>query len=126
MPNHEAGAPNLLLPRPPQGDGKKVLCDRIAALSAKFPRYGYWRITRQLQAEGITINHKAVASLMRQAGLQVRPLRKFVRTTDSDHDGPIFPNLARGIRPTGPNQLWAGDFRYIRIAAYFVYLLILV
>ncbi len=60
------------------------------------------RITRQLHAEGMIVNHKAVARLMRQNGLQVRPLRKFVRTTDSDHDGPSFPNLARGFRPTGP------------------------
>jgi putative transposase len=50
------------------------------------------------------VNHKAVARLMGQNNLQVRPWRKFVRTMDSDHDGPIFPNLARGFRSTGPNQ----------------------
>jgi putative transposase len=55
----------------------------------------------------------------------VRPLRKFVRTTDSDHDGPIFPNLARGFRPTGPNQLWVGDITYIRITAGFVYMAVI-
>ena len=62
---------------------------------------------------------------MRQNGLQVRPLRKFVRTTDSDHDRPIFPNFARGFRPTGPNQLWVGDITYIRIVAGFVYLAVI-
>jgi putative transposase len=73
----------------------------------------------------MVVDHKAVARLMRQTGLQVRPLRKFVRTTDSDHDGPIFPNLARGFRPTGPNQLWVGDITYIRIASGFVYLAVI-
>jgi putative transposase len=92
-----------------QAAEKKVLCDRIEALCAEFPRDGYRRITRQLHAEGMGVNHKTVARLMRENGLQVRPLRKFVRTTDSDHDGPIFLNLARGFRPTGPNQLWVGD-----------------
>ena len=62
---------------------------------------------------------------MHESGLQVRPLRKFVRTTDSDHDCPIFPNLTRGLRPTGPNQLWVGDITYIRIAAGFVYLAVI-
>jgi hypothetical protein len=81
---------------------KKVLRDRIEALCAESPRDGYRRITRQLHAEGMIVNHKAVAHLMRQHGLQVRPLRKFVRTTDSDHDGPIFPNLARGFRSNLP------------------------
>ena len=48
-----------------------------------------------------------------------------MRTTDSNHDGPIFPNLARGFCPTGPNQLWVGDVMYIRIAAGFVYLAVI-
>jgi putative transposase len=52
---------------------KKVLRDRIEALCAESPRDGYRRITRQLHAEGMIVNHKAVARLMRQHGLQVRP-----------------------------------------------------
>ena len=108
-----------------QAAEKKVLCDRIEALCAEFPRDGYRRITHRLRAEGMVVNHKAVARLMRQNGLQVRPLRKFVRTTDSDHDGPIFPNLARGFRPTGPYQLWVGDITYIRIVSGFVYLAVI-
>ena len=104
---------------------KKVLHDRVEALCAEFPRDGYRRITHQLRAEGMIVNHKAVARLMRQNGLQVRPLRKFVRTTDSDHDGPIFPNLIRSFRPSGPNQLWVGDITYIRITAGFVYLAVI-
>ena len=104
---------------------KMALRQRIEALCDEFPRGGYRRITHQLRAEGTVANHKAVARLMRQNGLQVRPLRKFVRTTDSNHDGPIFPNLARGFHPTGPNQLWVGDITYIRIPAGFVYLAVI-
>ena len=59
---------------------------------------------------------------MHDNGLQVRPLRRFVRTTDSDHNGPIFPNLVREFVPTMPNQLWVADFSYIAIAKGFVYL----
>ena len=58
--------------------------DRIVALCDEFPRYGYRRVTAQLKAEGNTINHKAVSRIMRKNGLQVRPLRRFVRTTHSD------------------------------------------
>jgi putative transposase len=73
-----------------QAAEKKAVRDRVEALCGEFPRDGYRRITRHLHAEGMIVNHRAVACLMRQNGLQVRPLRKFVRTTDSDHDGPIF------------------------------------
>jgi len=46
---------------------------------------------------------------MGEQDLRVRPKRRFVVTTDSDHDGPIFPNLAKGLAPTGPDQLWVAD-----------------
>jgi transposase InsO family protein len=56
---------------------------------------------------------------------QVRPLRRFVRTTQSDHENPIFPNLAQGFTPTGPDQLWVADFTYVAIAAGFVYVAVI-
>jgi transposase InsO family protein len=66
------------------------------ALRDAFPRYG---VTAQLKVEGTTINHKALSLIMRENGLRVRPLRRFVRTTGSDHDNLIFPNLAAAFRP---------------------------
>ncbi len=74
---------------------KAALHERIMALCAEFPRYGYRRITHQLRAEDLVVNHKAASRFIRQQSLQVRPLRKFVSPTDSTHDCPIFPNLAR-------------------------------
>src|SRR5438045_9013854 len=59
---------------------EKALRERIVAVCEEFPRYGYRRVTHQLRAEGMSINHKAVARIMRESGLQVRPLRRFVRT----------------------------------------------
>jgi len=104
---------------------KIVLHQRIAELTAEFPRYGYRRVTHQLQDEGRSVNHKAVARIMRENGLQVRPLRRFVRTTQSEHENPIFPNLARDFIPTGPNQLWVSDLTYVAIAAGFVYVAVI-
>jgi putative transposase len=101
---------------------KIIVRDRIVALCDEFPRYGYRRVTAQLKAEGTLINHKTVSRIMRANGLQVRPLRRFVRTTDSDHNGPIFPNLVREFVPTMSNQLWVADLSYIAIAKGFVYL----
>src|SRR5437016_12176061 len=60
--------------------------------------------------------------LMKENGLSVRPRRRFIATTDSDHDGPVFPNLAKNIVPTNLNQLWVADITYIAIATGFVYL----
>jgi putative transposase len=101
------------------------LVARIHAICAEFPRYGYRRVTAQLKAEGERVNHKRVSRIMREQDLRVRPKRRFVTTTDSDHDGPIFPDLAKDLAPSGPDQLWVADLTYIRILSGFVYLAVI-
>ena len=101
------------------------LVARIHAICAEFPRYGYRRVTAQLKAEGERVNHKRVSRIMREQDLRVRPKRRFVTTTDSDHDGPIFPDLAKDLAPTGPDQLWVADLTYIRVLSGFVYLAVI-
>ena len=98
------------------------LVERIKAICAEWPSYGYRRVTAELHATGCLVNHKKVMRLMQEKELSVRPRRRFVATTDSDHDGPIFPNLAKDVLPAGPNQLWVADITYIAIAVGFVYL----
>ena len=63
--------------------------------------------------------------LMREEGLQVRPRRRFVRTTDSDHDGPIFPDRAKDMAPSGPDRLWVADITYIPTLSGFLYLAVI-
>jgi putative transposase len=101
------------------------LVARIHAICAEFPRYGYRRVTAQLKAEGERVNHKRVARIMREQDLRVRPKRRFVVTTDSGHDGPIFPNLAKDMVPSDPDQLWVADLTYIRLLSGFVYLAVI-
>src|SRR3546814_3494510 len=62
---------------------------------------------------------------MREHGLQPKVRRRYVATTDSDHDGPIFPNRARDMALAGPNQLWVSDITYVAITAGFVYVAVI-
>jgi putative transposase len=98
------------------------LVERMREVCAEWPAYGYRRVTAELHGEGRLVNHKKVMRLMKENGLTVRSRRRFVMTTDSNHDGPIFPNLAESIVPTDLNQLWVADITYIAIATGFVYL----
>lgn len=109
-------------PRGRDRDDQAPLTARIEALCGEYPRYGYRRVTAQLGHEGWKVNHKRVARIMRERGLCVKPRRRWVRTTNSEHDNPIFPNLARDFTAEGPNELWVADITYIRIRATFVYL----
>lgn len=54
-----------------------------------------------------------------------KPKRHFVRTTDSRHDLPIYPNLARVMTLTGINELWVADITYIRLLKEFIYLAVI-
>ena len=48
--------------------------------------YDSRRITRALRRRGVNVAHGPVERLTRQDGLQARPGRRFVRTTDSSHE----------------------------------------
>lgn len=84
-------------------------------------RYGYRRVTRELRARGMIVNHKRVARLMRLDNLLAVQPRSFVVTTDSDHDYEVCLNLARRLTLTGIDQLWVADITYIRLSSEFVY-----
>jgi transposase InsO family protein len=71
------------------------------------------------------VNHKRVLRLMRADNLLCLRKRAFVRTTDSDHELPVYPNLARELQVTGLNQLWVADITYIRLVLEFVYLAVI-
>ncbi len=47
--------------------------------------------------------------------------RRFVATTDSDHDLLIFPHRRDELVVDGPNQLWVADLTDVAIVAGFVY-----
>jgi putative transposase len=50
-------------------------------------------------------------------GRQPALRRRFVATTDSNHDAPIFPDRARKLAVVDrPNQLWVADLTYVAIA----------
>jgi len=85
-------------------------------------RYGYRRVTAELHARGLRVNHKRVARLLREDNLLAIRGRKFVTTTDSDHELEVYVNLAARMQTTAPNQLWVADITYIRLPHEFVYL----
>lgn len=94
----------------------------IDDIQDEFAGYGYRRVTLELRRRGHQVNHKRVSRVMKAAGQGVKPRRRFVRTTDSDHDLPVFPNLYRNVIPAKPDTVWVGDITYIRIATGFCYL----
>jgi transposase InsO family protein len=78
-----------------------VLRDRLTDLAATRRRFGYRRLHALLRREGVSVNHKRLYRIYREAGLSVRRRRR--RRGVSALRQPL-------TLPTTPNQVWSMDF----------------
>jgi putative transposase len=100
--------------------------DAIQRVALENRCYGHRRIAQALRRDGLVVNYKRVLRLMRQDNLLCLRKRPFVpATTDSRHEWRVVPNLARGLVPTGLDQLWVADITYVRLAEEFAFLAVL-
>ena len=99
--------------------------DAIQRIALEFPCYGTRRVAFELERRGYRVNRKRVQRLMREDNLLCLRRRKFVVTTDSHHNFPVYPNLAATLEVSSVNQLWIADITYIRLELEFVYLAVI-
>lgn len=115
--------------RPPSARSKedaKLAVEIAAAHKKSKRRYGSPRVHRALRKRGVRVGRKRVERLMRDKGLVARQKRRFRRTTDSNHENPIAPNVVeRQFAPEAPNEVWAGDVTYIATGEGWAYLAVL-
>lgn len=90
-------------------------------LAEEWPAYGYRRLTQALRRHGLSVNHKRGLRLMREERLLCRR-RRSIRTTNSQHGLPLYPNLLPTVALTGLDQVWQAGLTYIRLPREFVYL----
>ena len=85
-------------------------------------RYGYRRITDELNNKAIVINHKTVLKLMKLLGLKSIIRVKKYKSYKGEH-GKIAPNiLERNFKATAPNQKWATDITEFNVSGNKLYL----
>lgn len=86
--------------------------------------YGSDRIHRELRNRQIRISRKRVERIMAENKLySIYNSKKKVKTTDSNHDLPVSPNLLnRNFEVAHPNQVWVSDITYIPSDAGWLYL----
>jgi putative transposase len=94
----------------------------VEKLCLAWPTYGYRRVTAMLRRDGWPVNAKRVRRVMHELGLAAEPVKRRVRTTDSDHGFPRYPNLVADLAVVRPDQVWVADITYVRVRVEFVYL----
>jgi transposase InsO family protein len=97
----------------------KTLCGTRVRLRSLFEAtgqcYGSRRLRKELAEQGIEIGRHRVRGLMKE--LQLKPIwkPKFVHTTDSNHNLPVYDNvLDRQFEQSEVNRAWVSDITYIR------------
>lgn len=104
----------------------QTLKAKIESIVLQYTRYGYRRVTKELHRKGNHVNSKRVRRIMREYNLVCRQKRRYVRTTDSDHDLPVFKNLIKDVVATRLNQIWVADITYILLPGGHVYLAVII
>jgi putative transposase len=105
-------------------EGEDRIREAVKAAAADHVLYGSRRLTHQLGREPyqVHINRKRTQRIMRQLEL-LRPVkRRKIRTTNSEHPYPRYPNLVAGLKVSLPDEVWVSDITYVRLGQGFVYL----
>jgi transposase InsO family protein len=94
-----------------------ALAVRIRAVRAAHDgTYGAPRVTAELHDEGLHVNHKKVARVMRQHRIRGLRLRRRVQTTIADPAAVKAPDLiGRDFTAAAVNQRYVGDITYLPV-----------
>jgi transposase InsO family protein len=85
--------------------------------------YGVEKVRKELAKQGDMHGDKLVRKRMRAQGVEFVQKRKFIRTTDSNHNQPCAANLLdRDFRAPLPGAVYVGDITYIPGSNGWIYL----
>ena len=100
------------------------LMNRIDEIFTDNPDFGSRQLRNALRREGVGVNRKRIQRLMRIMGAMYPGKNLSKPSKSSEHK--VYPYLLRGLNINRPNQVWATDITYIRLAHGFVYLVAII
>ena len=116
-----------------QGMSKRVVLRSQQTILVKIAHqethesYGYVRLAKYLQSQGIQISEYAVRYIKKLNQLYCKRHKRFKRTTNSDHNRSFYNNLLeQNFAVTAPNVAWVSDITYIWTNEGWLYLAALV
>jgi putative transposase len=104
-----------------------LVFELVRAERQQQPRLGvrklHYLIEPELKAAGVKVGRDRLFAELSKAGMLVeRKPAEWPRTTNFNANLPVFRNLIRRRKLSGPNQVWVADITYIRTREAFMYL----
>ena len=91
-----------------------------------YGRYGSPRVWEELKRRGWHVSRKRIERLMRAMGLQSKRRRKWIKTTDSQHELAVAENiLNRDFHAAYPGEKWVSDITYLGADSGWLYMTII-
>ena len=110
--------------QPKVDPSQAVLQDEIETLAARYPTYGYRRITELLLRQGYSVGHRRVARLMKAENLSVS-VKRVCQTTNSLEGRQPWVSRVEPLEVSRVDQVWVGDIPYVRLNKRFIYVALL-
>jgi transposase InsO family protein len=107
-----------------QAQDEKALKHLLVEAAGEWPTYGARRLSQEMQRRGQRIGRQRTGQWMAELGLRPKQKRRQLRTTQSSHAYPRYPNLVAGLAITHPEQVWVSDITHVRLSREVVYLAI--
>ncbi len=103
-------------------NNQHVILVKIAHQETK-ESYGHIRLTKHLQSQGVEISQYAVRAIKKLNQLYCKRHKRFKRTTNSDHNRPIYNNLLKQqFSMSALDLAWVSDITYIWTSEGWLYL----
>jgi transposase InsO family protein len=98
----------------------------VREIRREQPRIGgkklYNMLKDDLKKIGRGIGRDKLFDILRSNGLLIKPLRKYVKTTNSHHRFRVYKNLIEDMEIDRPNQVFVSDITYLSTYRRFYYL----
>lgn len=83
-----------------------------------LPRLGtrklYSLIKPEMNVAGLKCGRDMLFDILREENLLIKPRRRYVQTTNSNHWLRKYPNITKEVKINSPEQLWVSDITYIK------------
>jgi len=108
----------------PYSEEELKLFNEIDLVYTDKPYYGHRKIWQELLRRGRSIGRDRTLNYMRIMGLE--PFYPHKNTSAPDKQHKLYPYLLKNMLICRPNQVWAADITYIRLAKGFCYLIAII
>ncbi|MDH3652255.1 MAG: IS3 family transposase [Saprospiraceae bacterium] len=104
---------------------EQLIIDMVCDVRKEMPRIGGRKLAKILADNKMIIGRDALFNILARNGLLVRRRRNRIKTTQSYHWLRKYRNLIKGLKLTGPHQLWVSDITYIKTVEEVLYLFLI-